>query len=194
MTISPGAYYGHAAPTWDTVTGQRIIDATNAHIANGAIHGGGAFAPDTTVHWLDVDNGNGTATIQTLSTGGAAGQTLNVAGSVWSDTAGGFNASTDLYTAPQSGVYFCRAQMRVADSFSTACNICFGISQGANDIGGSWVMWNKYTTGGGSRFSVDSTRIFGCPAGGTIRAYAWQDSGTNLAVTAAALQVWRIGP
>lgn len=42
MTISPGAYYGHAAPTWDTVTAQRIIDATNSHIGNAGLHGGGA--------------------------------------------------------------------------------------------------------------------------------------------------------
>lgn len=193
MTL-PDPYRGHAAPTWDTRTLKTLIDALggvgNPPATGGG--GGGAYAPDTTVHWLDVDNGNGSATIQTLAN--VTATTLNVAGSIWSDTAGGFNASTDLYTAPQSGVYFCRAQMRVADSFSPSCNICFGISQGSNDIGGSWVMWDKYVTGGGSRYSLDSTRIFGVPAGGTIRAYAWQDSGFNMNITAAALQVWRIGP
>jgi hypothetical protein len=197
----PSPYRGYSQPTWDTVTLQSVIDAVNALKSSVDAHTTALnnlpnlYALSPLQHWLDCDNGNGSATVQTLPNGGATGTTLDVAGNVWANPGGGFNTSTDLYTTPVSGTWLCRAQMRIADGFGTNCNIALGInagSNGGNNIGGSWVMWNKYVTGSGGRCSLDTTRIFGAGAGDTIRAYAWQDSGTTMALTATALQIWHI--
>lgn len=192
MTL-PNPYRGHAQPTWDTVTLKQLIDSM------GGV--GGAPPPSQSFNdshyalsplqtWLDCENGDssGTSTITALPN--VSWTTINVAGTVWSNPGGGFDAATDIYTIPVAGTYFCRALMRIIDGFGTTTNVGMGIH--TSNVDGSWFQWNKYFSGAGGRCAFDYMRIAGFSAGAPLRLYAWQESGFTMNIVRASLQIWRI--
>lgn len=189
MVLGP-AYRGHAPVTFDTVTAQAIIDEVNAHGTTLAA-APTAYAPSASAYYLETNNGNGTGTVQTIAN--TTWTKLDVAGTVATNNGGGFNAGTDIYTIPVSGIYICQALVRIADSYPTNANL--GIGFHTSEVDGYWFQWNKIMplNTGGSRLSVDYTRVASYTAGWQSRLYCFQDSGSPMAITAINLSVWRIG-
>lgn len=190
MTL-PDPLRGYAAPTWDTRTLKTLIDAMGgpgAASPPGQAANDARYAMSPLQTWLDVENGDGVGTITTLPN--TSWITINVAGTVWANPGGGFDPATDIYTVPLAGTYLCRALMRIADGFGVSTNVGMGI--GTSNVDGSWFQWNKYVTGGGGRCALDYLRIAGFSAGAPLRLYAWQESGGNMNITRASLQVWRL--
>lgn len=193
MTLPTSAYRGYAGVTWDTVTIQKILDylATGLTPALDARYdarydGRNALSPLR--YFVDVENGDGVGTITPVNN--ASWTRINAAGTVWSNNGGGWDSSTDLYTIPAAGVYFCQALVRLADGIGTSFNLALGI--GVTEADGPWVQWNKYFTGAGGRCAFDYTRFAGFSAGAQLRLYTFQDSGATQNITRAALQIWRM--
>lgn len=192
MTL-PDPYRGHAQPTWDTRTLATLIALLGGvggtpPAGSGHTHDS-RYAPSAGAYFLDCENGDGIGTITALTN--ASWLTINVAGTVWSNPGGGFDSGTDYYTTPVAGVYLCQALVRVADGFGSSFNLGLGISTANAD--GPFFQWNKYVTGGGGRCAFDYTRIASFAANVPLRLYAFQDSGSTVNITRAALQIWRIG-
>ena len=190
MTISPGAYYGHAGVTWDTVTAQRIIDAANAHIANGTIH------RDTAATFADVEL-PGATSAQTLPF--ATAQKINLNSEI-SDPGNNFNPSTNLYTCPATGLYFCHAVIRINDGQASAAggpNFGMGVHTSA-DLAETSFLWHKLPNiaAGSGRAAVEYTRVASFSAGNQLQLYAFWDSGSgsgSCGLYSARMQVCRIG-
>ena len=196
MTISPGAYYGHAPVTWDTVTAQRIIDATNAHIANSGIHGGGGGYAAFTFCDVFMSAGGGTS-IQSLPSGNI--YTLNLDQET-SDAYNCFDPSSHLYYVPSDGLYACSALVRCRDNQwnnVNGDNLGIGIRANweANADPTTSFKWDKIQTlaAGGGRYTVDHSRIAQFYAGNTLQLYAYQDSGVTRDLYSASMQIYRVG-
>ena len=192
MTL-PDPYRGHAAPSWDTRTLASLIGAmggpgAGAPPSQAAADGRYAFSPLQV--WLDVANGNGVDTITPV--GNASWTTISfLGGTVNANNGGGlWTPSTSFYRTPLAGTYFCQALVRIADGFGTNCNLGIGI--GTANADGAHFQWNKYVTGSGGRCAFAYHRIAGFGQNVDLRLYCFQDSGTTMALTRAALQLWRL--
>jgi hypothetical protein len=190
----PDPFRGYAGPTWDTRTLASLIAAlggVGAAPPPALAVADARYAPSAKAHFMSVTNGTGAGTIQTLSN--AVFTTMDIAGTVAVDTDGALNTTTDIYTVPATGTYYCQALVRVADSFAVNSNLGIGIH--TSNIDGAWLQWNKImplNTGGG-RLSCDYTRIAPFNGGDQLRLYCFQDSGGNMNITALSVQIWRIG-
>jgi hypothetical protein len=174
-------YRGHAPVTWDTKTLAALMAALPS-----------TYAPSALAYYLETNGGDGTNTWQTIGSGvNNPMTTLNVAGTVAANPGGGFNAGTDIYTIPGGGIYVCQALVRVKDGFSGNFNL--GIGWHTSSIDGYWFQWNKYVTGSGGRCSFDYTRVASFAPNDPCRLYCFQDSGSNVDLTAVNLSVYRIG-
>ena len=194
MTL-PDPYRGHAAPSWDTRTLASLIAAMGgvgaaAPVASAPHDHDSRYAMSPLQVWLDVANGDGVGTITPV--GNASWTTVSfLGGTVNANNGGGlWTPSTSLYRTPQAGTYFCQALVRIQDGFGTNCNLGIGI--GTANADGPHFQWNKYVTGSGGRCAFDYTRIAGFAAGQDVRLYCFHDSGTIMALTRAALQLWRL--
>ena len=104
MTLPSTAYRGHAAPTWDTKTIQQMIDylqTTTLPVLDNR------YARSPLSYFCDVANGDGISTITSVSN--ATWTKINAAGTVNVNNGGGWDSTTDVYTAPASGTYYCQA-------------------------------------------------------------------------------------
>jgi hypothetical protein len=189
MTLPTSAYRGYAGVSWDTVTVQKILDYLNTGLAPAMdARNDGRYAVSPLRYFLDVENGDGTNVLNAVNNG--TWTRINAAGTVWANNGGGWDSSTDIYTIPAGGTYFCQALVRLADGIGTSFN--FGLGIGLTEGDGSWFQWNKYFTGAGGRCAFDYTRIAGFSAGQQVRLYCFQDSGATQNVTRAAMQIWRM--
>lgn len=162
-----------------TNTGALIIAACN-------------FIPSTYVEVL-ADGGGG-LTKQVISNATFTTLTLDVE---VSDANNLF--ASNLYTVPSDGVYFIQALVRIVDGqFAKATwpdGSGIGLGVHTSNIDGSWFQWNKVNMNGvgGSRFSMDYTRIGSFVAGNQLRLYTFSDSGAaQFNTTTHAMQIFRI--
>jgi hypothetical protein len=176
-------YRGHAPVTWDTKSIADLKNTVDTHNHDGR------YSPSALTYYLECNNGDGTNTLQTIPN--ATWRKLDVAGPVAANPGGGFNAGTDIYTIPGGGIYVCQALVRIKDGFAVACNL--GIGWHTSEIDGYWFQWNKYVTGSGGRCALDYTRIAAHAFNDQYRLYCFQDSGSNMDLTAINLSVFRIG-
>jgi len=185
VTLPSTAYRGHAAPTWDTKTIQQMIDylqTTTLPVLDNR------YARSPLSYFCDVANGDGISTITSVSN--ATWTKINAAGTVNVNNGGGWDSTTDVYTAPASGTYYCQALVRLADGIAQNFNLAIGIGDSLAD--GAFVQWNKYFTGAGGRCAFDYTRICALTAGQGVFLYCFHDSGVTQNITRSALQIWRI--
>jgi len=187
----PDPYRGHAQPTWDTKTLAALISAmggVGASAPPSLTVADGRYARSPLAYFVDVENGDGIGTITTANN--ATWTKINAAGTVWANNGGGWDSSSDLYTVPAGGTYYCQALVRLADGISTSFNMALGIGPSLADA--AYVQWNKYFTGAGGRCAFDYTRIAGFSQSQQIQLYCFQDSGAPQNITRASLQFWRL--
>lgn len=170
MTLPTTAYRGHAAPTWDTRTLQQVIDylAALPAPANGY--------PST---FADVQL-PGATSAQTLPFAVPSKIILN---SEISDPGNNFNTSSQVYTCPSNGIYFCHGVIRLNDAVASAVggpNLGMGIHT-SEDVAETSFLWHKLpqTNAGSSRAALEYTRVGSFAAGNQLRLYAFWDSGTG---------------
>jgi hypothetical protein len=106
------------------------------------------------------------------------------------DTAGGYNASTGLYTVSDAGTYLALGGIRPVDG--TPAGAVFGVGVGIATAGDNReVAWATVAPATGStRSSVKTYRVFSLPAAQQVRLYAYADS--TLGIVSATLSLFRI--
>lgn len=101
------------------------------------------------------------------------------------DTASGYNATTGIYTLPETGLYYITAKIRVADG--SPSGVSYGLGVGTANTDGPTFFW---TTTIGSRQGAANSRFYSGTAGDQLRLFAYGDSA--LTVSAAELNIIRL--
>lgn len=142
---------------------------------------------------LDVSVGNPTTPgTQTI----ANAFTTIVLGTVNTDTASGWNTTTNVYTIPITGTYLIVSKLRFNDN--TTANISAGQGVNTSNVDGPWFGWfetNAAAYQGTARNGNVNTRILYATSGTQLNMYAYFDAGGGLGtVYEAALNIVLISP
>lgn len=188
----PDPYRGYAQPTWDTKTLAALI-AVLGGVGNPPVTGGGGGGATA---FADVEL-PGNTSAQTLAFATATKISLN---SEISDTGNNFNPSSNVYTCPNSGLYFCHAVIRINDAQPSAAggpNFGMGIHT-TEDLAETSFLWHKLPNiaAGSGRAAVEYTRLASFGAGSQLRLYAFWDSGSgsgSCGLYSARMQICKIG-
>lgn len=143
----------------------------------------------------------GGATVQTIANAGSEPWAANKLrlNNETSDVNALWDTTNFLYTVPTTGTYMMRALVRLTDGQFSHVTWPYGSGMGigvhTSEIDIPSFQWNKIMPmegQGGTRLSLDYTRVAGWNAGDLLRLYVYQDSGGAVALTRATLQIYRI--
>ncbi len=141
---------------------------------------------DTGTAWSRVFGAASASCVVTLSTtnGSIPGGNFNIITlpTVVSDTGNNYNASTNIYTAPVTGVYQITTKLRPADGLPA--NISYGQGAGIANADGPHFQWFVTTSTRNGSLNIRTTRL---TAGDQVRMYAYADS--TLGIIAAEMDI-----
>lgn len=146
-----------------------------------------AISPNHTM--ISVDKGDGTTVYQTLNN--ASVSTIDLINpTVRINNGSGWDSGAGHYFLPATGIYVLNAWLRPVDGFGTSCNLGLGISL-SNSTNTHVIQWHKYVTGGGVRATFGYHRMGFFTQNDAMRLFAFQDSGGNMGIVSAGMQIWR---
>jgi hypothetical protein len=145
-----------------------------------------ALSPSHT--FFDATIGDGTTNVQTISSGSFSSNVLDF-DSANIDTASGWNASSNTYTIPANGTYYCTLRMRILGSYTSGGGIGFGVHNSLVDFAA--FQWYAIPTIDRKSFWYERIAIFA--ASDSVWAYAYQDSdGGGIPICRGHFQIWRM--
>lgn len=101
------------------------------------------------------------------------------------DTANGWNATTNVYTIPATGLYFITTTLRLADNTNNSANFSQGVTLVGN-TDGPWMSWLSFT---GKRTTIVNTIQNLYTAGQQIDMLGYCDSNFSCAIASASLKI-----